>query len=206
MTRTIEGEISPTICFVFSTPLGWACMAWENELLKSLRFGLATASMIAPPDWGIQASEGSLQPFQRDAVNRVIRFLNGTRVDFRDLLTVPTSETAFGRRVVEVCRAIPWGQTRTYAEVAEKAGSPGGARAVGNVMRSNPLPLIIPCHRVVGSGGSLGGYSAPGGVVTKEWLIAMEQNDAENMREIEEKRDWLFANSPANKRGLVHVH
>ena len=81
--------------------------------------------------------------------------------------------TGFTRKVYEVVRRIPRGETRTYGEVAEAAGAPGAARAVGNAMRKNRICLLIPCHRVVAAGG-LGGYSSPCGVDQKKALLALE--------------------------------
>ena len=80
----------------------------------------------------------------------------------------------FTRRVVELCRAVPPGRTVSYAELATQAGSPAAARAVGNAMATNRFPLIVPCHRVVGARGHLGGYSAPQGLTMKRRLLAAE--------------------------------
>ena len=80
----------------------------------------------------------------------------------------------FTRRVYQVVQAIPRGETRSYGEVARAAGSPGGARAVGNAMRRNPICLFIPCHRVVGSG-TLGGFSGSGGASQKQALLDLER-------------------------------
>jgi len=79
----------------------------------------------------------------------------------------------FARRVYEVTRAIPWGQTRSYAEVAEQVESRRHARAVGQALADNPVPIVIPCHRVVASRGGLGGFSA--GLVWKRRLLALER-------------------------------
>lgn len=79
----------------------------------------------------------------------------------------------FKERVLEVVRSIPKGETRTYKEVAEKAGSPGAARAVGTIMRNNYLP-DVPCHRVIGSDGKMHGYNR-GGVSVKEKMLADER-------------------------------
>ena len=81
--------------------------------------------------------------------------------------------SAFERRVLDVVRRIPRGKTRTYAQVAKHAGYPGAARAVGRAMAQNPIPLFVPCHRVVRSDGGLGGYSG-GGLKVKRWLLALE--------------------------------
>lgn len=81
----------------------------------------------------------------------------------------------FTRQVLDVLHKVPYGVTLTYAELARQAGSPRGARAVGQAMAANPLPIVIPCHRVVAAGGRIGGYSGGGGIGTKEWLLAFEQ-------------------------------
>lgn len=179
----------------FRSRLGWAELIWDDERLSSLRFGYAGAADIAPPSRGISVEGRYLRPVQREAVRRIQRYLQGARVDFLDLPHIATANTPFAKMVIEICKQIDRGETKTYAEVAAEAGSPGAARAVGNVMRSNPLPLIIPCHRIVGANGTLGGYSAPGGLLTKAWLLAMERRDEAGMREISRQEDWLFARS-----------
>src|SRR5206468_12575894 len=78
----------------------------------------------------------------------------------------------FPRRVLRATARIPYGKVRSYAEVAAKAGSPRGSRAAGNALGSNSMPIVVPCHRVVRSGGALGGYT--GGVERKEYLLELE--------------------------------
>jgi len=80
----------------------------------------------------------------------------------------------FTRQVLESLRTVPYGETLTYAELAARAGSPRAARAVGRAVAVNPLPIVIPCHRVVAAGGRPGGYSGGGGLATKMWLLARE--------------------------------
>jgi methylated-DNA-[protein]-cysteine S-methyltransferase len=80
--------------------------------------------------------------------------------------------TPFGRRVLEATAAIPYGSVSSYGEVALHAGSPRGSRAAGNALGANPLPIVLPCHRVVHTGGGLGGYT--GGVERKRTLLAIE--------------------------------
>ena len=87
-----------------------------------------------------------------------------------DLSEVPE----FSRRVLEACRRIPYGRTATYAELARVVGRPGAARAVGGAMANNPVPLIIPCHRVLRSDGTLGGFSGSDGVKTKKCMLVLE--------------------------------
>jgi methylated-DNA-[protein]-cysteine S-methyltransferase len=89
---------------------------------------------------------------------RLEAYFDGERVDFNEVPT-PISNSVFTERCWAACRAIPPGQTISYAELAARAGSPGAARAAGQAMRRNPLPVIVPCHRVVSSSGSLHGYA-----------------------------------------------
>jgi methylated-DNA-[protein]-cysteine S-methyltransferase len=80
----------------------------------------------------------------------------------------------YQEKVLRACYAIPYGQTRTYGDLAKMTGSIGSARAVGGIMASNPIPVVIPCHRVVGSDGKLHGYGSPGGVKDKARLLLLE--------------------------------
>ena len=86
--------------------------------------------------------------------------------------------TAFQRRVLDRCGRIGYGRTKTYGELAREIGRPKAARAVGGALGSNPVPLVIPCHRVVAGDGSLGGFSAEQGVSLKRHLLDMESGGA----------------------------
>lgn len=158
---------------LFQTPLGWFGLLGTAAGLKKITFGHAT----------IQAARGALAAddlVERDW-NPSLRqqceaFAAGKKAKFPKIpLDRDRPLTEFQQRVVDIVRAIPRGETLTYGQVAELAGSPGAARAVGSVMASNPVPIVIPCHRVVGSSGCLGGFSAPGGVETKRKLLEAEQ-------------------------------
>jgi methylated-DNA-[protein]-cysteine S-methyltransferase len=120
-----------------------------------------TTPLAAPPD------------FVSHAVNQLRRLLSGERVD-TSAVPLDYETTPFKRHVYEFSRQIPPGQTRTYGELALAAGAEGAARAVGQAMATNPLPLLIPCHRVVAAGGRLCGFSAYGGLVTKKKLLEIE--------------------------------
>jgi methylated-DNA-[protein]-cysteine S-methyltransferase len=108
-----------------------------------------------------------------DELCRQLRaFLSGAEVDFSLGKLDFTGVGGFARRVLTADHAIPRGRVMTYGGLAAKLGVPGGARAVGNVMARNPFPLVIPCHRVVGSGGSLRGFG--GGLPMKRALLTLE--------------------------------
>jgi methylated-DNA-[protein]-cysteine S-methyltransferase len=80
----------------------------------------------------------------------------------------------FHRRVYDVARAIPPGETLSYGEVAARLGEPAAAQAVGRALGRNPFPIVVPCHRVVAANGALHGFSAPGGIETKRRMLAIE--------------------------------
>lgn len=98
-------------------------------------------------------------------------FEDGTSKSFPGDWKLP-GQTPFQRKVYQVVANIPAGQAKSYAEVADAAGSPGAARAVGNAMARNPIPLVVPCHRVLAAGGALGGFT--GGLDMKEALLEAE--------------------------------
>ena len=102
-------------------------------------------------------------------------YFSGDGDAMRSLPVDPTGWTPFFAEVYAACREIPLGQTMGYGQLAAAVGRPRAVRAVGQAMARNRVPLVIPCHRVVGAAGSLGGFSAPGGVATKRRLLQLEQ-------------------------------
>lgn len=101
------------------------------------------------------------------------RFFKGEQVDF-DVRLDWSGWNSFEVDVWRACREIPYAETGSYKSLAERLGRPGAARAVGTAMGRNPFPIVVPCHRVVKSDGTLGGYSGPGGVSFKRRLLEME--------------------------------
>ncbi len=115
-------------------------------------------------------------PRKLDRARRELdEYLAGRRRDF-ELALDQRLISDFGRRVLAATAAIPYGSTSTYGAVAAQAGSPRGSRAAGNALGSNPLPIILPCHRVLHAGGGLGGYT--GGLDRKRTLLAIEHRQA----------------------------
>lgn len=111
-------------------------------------------------------------PARFEQVRRELdEYFAGSRRDF-DVLLDRTLMSAFAKKVLAATTAIPYGSISTYTEMAAAAGSPRGSRAAGNALGSNPLPLIVPCHRVLRTGGNLGGYG--GGLDRKRWLLELE--------------------------------
>ncbi|HEY2253750.1 MAG TPA: MGMT family protein [Planctomycetaceae bacterium] len=106
--------------------------------------------------------------------HRLERYCLGDRIDFDDVPLELPRGTEFQTRVLKVVRRVRYGKTISYGQLAEKAGYPRAARAVGSVMRSNRFPIIVPCHRVVAAGDKPGGYTSPQGISLKLRLLAME--------------------------------
>jgi methylated-DNA-[protein]-cysteine S-methyltransferase len=110
-----------------------------------------------------------------EVINQLADYLNGTRRQF-SLAIDFSSLTPFQVEVLRITSQIPYGETRTYQEIAVQMGKQHAARAVGRVEATNPIPLIIPCHRVLGSDGTLHGYGGPGGIKLKAWLLDLEKS------------------------------
>jgi methylated-DNA-[protein]-cysteine S-methyltransferase len=107
---------------------------------------------------------------------QIIAYFEGASVNFSPDISVDFNGFGnFSRKVLTTCRNIEFGRTISYSELAKKAGRPAASRAVGNVMAKNPMPLIIPCHRVLRTDGKMGGFSAPGGISLKRKMLTLEQ-------------------------------
>jgi len=169
-SRRKEGDI----LVVFPTALGWVALIGQGSVLKHLSFGHASSrAAVAALDQRLAATArpGS---WNRPLVRRLQAYASGSAEDFRDVQIDPGPQTDFRRRVIRCCRRIPFGKTLTYGQLAARAGYPGAARAVGNCMAANRIPLVIPCHRVVAADGGLGGFSAAGGIAAKRRLLELE--------------------------------
>ena len=159
---------------VFKSSLGWFGVVWRGRVVSRLTFGHRTrkAAMDALGDTPSPVAPKDC-PYPQ-LVTRLQDYADGGPQDFSDVLVETSHLTPFGRRIMEACRRIPYGSKSSYAALAQAAGSPKAARAVGQCMAANRVPLIVPCHRVVGAGGRLGGFSAPGGVSVKQRLLELE--------------------------------
>jgi methylated-DNA-[protein]-cysteine S-methyltransferase len=108
---------------------------------------------------------------------QITAYFEGAYVDFdNDIPILLEGMSPFARSVLAVCRSVSYGRTISYGQLAAKAGCPKAARAIGGVMAKNPMPLIIPCHRVIRKDGKIGGFSTTGGISLKERLLEMEHD------------------------------
>lgn len=169
-----QSDVIPPSIAVFPTRLGWMALVGCAGAVRQLRFGFSSArAALAAVDPQLRLA-GRHSIWNRPLVARLKRYAAGWPDGFADVVVDLGPQTPFQRRVIAACRAIPYGKVRTYGQLAAAAGSPRAARAVGRCMSSNPIPLIIPCHRVIASNGAWGGYSGGKGVMTKRALLEME--------------------------------
>jgi methylated-DNA-[protein]-cysteine S-methyltransferase len=161
---------------VFASPIGRCAVAWTSRGIIGLE--LPSGSPEGPGDrfvrrWG--AARRAKPPVSiQKAIDAIVALLRGRKRSLQNLALDLDAIGPFGRKVYEAARGIPPGTTLTYGELAERIGSPGAARAVGRALAQNPIPVIVPCHRVVGARGKLVGFSASGGVATKRRLLDIE--------------------------------
>jgi methylated-DNA-[protein]-cysteine S-methyltransferase len=185
--------------FVFPSELGWMALDFRGDQLTRLTFGhpsavAALASLDA--DSGSKSSTVAKPPaWIGELASRLQSYAAGNDERFDDVLLDLSHLSEFQRRVVRTCRRIGRGRVRTYGELASSAGSAGAARAVGNVMANNRYPIIVPCHRVVGSAGSLGGFSARDGISTKRRMLEMEGAQLRRPRKTSNTRKRLLVAS-----------
>jgi methylated-DNA-[protein]-cysteine S-methyltransferase len=109
----------------------------------------------------------------RQAISQILEYLSGQRREF-SLKIDWQAGTPFQKQVLARAMQIPYGQIMTYGQLAGEVGKPTASRAIGGVMARNPLPIVIPCHRVLAADGRLTGYSAADGILTKQWLLDLE--------------------------------
>jgi len=161
---------------LFTTALGTCAIAWSEIGLTGVWLPEAHAdSLRRKVARRIEAASES-EPSGRvaDAVAAIKRLLAGERIDLSDVALDDAGIDDFDRRVYAVTRTIGPGRVLTYGEVAARVGVDATARAVGRSLSRNAMPIVVPCHRVVATGGGLGGFSAPGGTETKRRLLAIE--------------------------------
>lgn len=162
---------------LFPTPLGVCAIAWRDGKVCGSHLPEATAELTASrmAKRAAGAEPGSPPDFVNEAIAGILDLLSGKPNDLAFIDCDFTGIEAFPARVYHLSRAIKPGQTRTYGELAIELGDRAYAQGVGRALGSNPFPIIVPCHRVLGAGGKLTGFSAGGGVSTKLRLLEIEQ-------------------------------
>ncbi|MDP6375862.1 MAG: methylated-DNA--[protein]-cysteine S-methyltransferase [Pseudomonadales bacterium] len=153
---------------VMDSPIGLLTLAGSRTALKIVGFSSGTRARGAEAEW-----ERYDEPF-RQARKQLTQYFEGQRRSF-DLELAPDT-TPFQGRVLEALMGIPYGETRSYRDIAVDLGNPGAMRAVGNANGNNPIPIIIPCHRVIASNGSLTGFG--GGLDSKRFLLDLERSQS----------------------------
>lgn len=168
---------------VFSTPLGWFGLAGRDGVVWRLTIGHRRAD-DAWTDLRHAFPEHSLvkADWFPKLKRRLEDFAVGRRMAFDDIAVRVEHRTEFQQQVLAATRAVGFGETVSYGELAALVGRPNAARAVGSVMASNQVPIIIPCHRVLGSHGRLGGFSAPQGITLKQRLLELERSASANAK------------------------
>ncbi len=151
-----------------TTPVGELVLVASDTGLREIRLPLPPRGP-APP-----AEEASDHPVLREAARQLDEYFRGARREFD--LPLDPGGSPFQRQVWDCLLTIPYGGTDTYGGLAARIGRRGAARAVGGANGANPLPIVVPCHRVVGASGALTGYAGPAeeGIAIKRWLLGHE--------------------------------
>jgi methylated-DNA-[protein]-cysteine S-methyltransferase len=175
---------------LFDSPIGSCGIAWNAKGIAGFHLPLATEQATrrrlqqrwagadeSPPPAGVQR-----------VIDRVLALLNGEAIDLTDIPVDLADAPEFHRKVYEVARTIPPGKTMTYGEIARRLGAPHESREVGQALGRNPIAIIVPCHRVLGADGKMGGFSASGGVATKRRILEIEGASALSAGPLFERR------------------
>lgn len=161
---------------LFGTAIGTCAIAWSARGVTRMQL----------PERNREASEQRLRKRSPDAtpaepppdiarvITQIQHYANGEAVDFCAVTLDIEGAEPFHRAVYDAARAVKWGETTTYGALGAKAGAQGDGREVGVALSRNPVTVIIPCHRVLAAGNKMGGFSAHGGTITKERLLALE--------------------------------
>jgi methylated-DNA-[protein]-cysteine S-methyltransferase len=158
----------------FGTAIGECAVAWTER-------GVCAVMLPSADDVGADMQrrfpdtpEAAPPPQIKATIDRMVGVLAGASDDLRDVTVDLADASEFAQRVWAATREITPGKTTTYGEIAQRLGQPHAAREVGQALGRNPVPIVVPCHRVLGAGGRMVGFSAPGGVTTKLRMLQIE--------------------------------
>ncbi len=160
------------ICWMDS-PVGRLCLEDEDGALAAVRFAAEATPEV------LQGAVQQDTPLLAQARRQLEEYFAGRRRSFE--LPLAVHGTPFRRQVWQALEEIPYGEVRSYGELAAKLCKPGGARAVGGACHVNPIAIVVPCHRVVGANGALTGYA--GGLEIKRYLLQLEQAEGYKLQE-----------------------
>jgi methylated-DNA-[protein]-cysteine S-methyltransferase len=155
----------------FSTPFGVGVVYASEQGIFKVDFPELSQVAAAFQENSPGVKSSRLTEYVSDLLQR---YFTGERIEFKDIPVDLDGVPPFRCKTLLAIRGIPYGDVRSYGQIAKECGSPHAARAVGGAMASNPVPVIIPCHRIVGGKGRLTGFSAPGGETVKMMLLRME--------------------------------
>jgi methylated-DNA-[protein]-cysteine S-methyltransferase len=162
---------------LFETAIGVCGISWSECGITGVQLPAAREDLT----WDLlrrrarRARELPAPARVADAIEGIMAVLAGEAADLSKIVLDLAGVEQFDRRVADVARTIPAGETLTYGEIAARIGAPGEAREVGAALGRNRFPIIVPCHRVIAANGRLGGFSAPGGARTKLRLLEIER-------------------------------
>ena len=171
--RTLSAKYYTT----FNTAAGICSIAWSEAGISCFQLGTSNPNDIEI--WRTRrvpkAAQTSPDADILRVIDNAIRYFDGEAVDFSETLVDLTGQSEFFTKIYTALRQIPYGQTTTYGALAKSVGAGlEKSREVGVAMATNPIPLIIPCHRVLAANGKLGGFSAPGGTESKTRMLGLE--------------------------------
>lgn len=152
----------------YDSPIGRMLLVGKKGVLEEIHLPKSTEKIQVPPEW-TEDEAGFDEPLRQ-----LNEYFAGKRQDFD--LEIALEGTPFQKQVWQELRRIPFGETASYQTIAERLGNPKACRAVGMANNKNPLPIIIPCHRIIGKDGSLTGYG--GGLTVKQQLLDLEREPA----------------------------
>ncbi len=171
----------PAAYITFPTMFGVSAIAWNDAGLCRVQLPdsdeAATARRVARGD---VPRADDVPAAMQAVIDLITRHLSGSTVDYGAVTLDTEGVGAFESAVYAALRKVPAGTTTTYGALAKAVGSPGAAQAVGITMSRNPWPVVVPCHRVLGASQAMVGFSAPGGIATKQRLLRLEGIDLDH--------------------------
>lgn len=177
--QTSSVALEQTACgqMVFETALGFIGIAWSEKGLTRLSLFQRDRAAVERrmERLGVAIGGDSNAPAWIAALVRDVRaYAEGEEIDFSGVPVDLAGVDDFRLAIYKAARKLSFGETTTYGELAKRAGHGGLPRETGQALGANPVPLVIPCHRILAAGGKIGGFSAPGGSTTKERMLALE--------------------------------